>query len=118
LEKEDEDKKIQQQRTKDRLEWLALKRTQEAVKSKQKSNRQDNNNNQKDKLEKLEEKFKDYVPSVNLQYRDESGRDLTPKEVPRCNIVLQGAITAFPWKGNCKIKEGKKADQTAKRNDY
>ena len=35
----------------------------------------------KEKSKVLEDRFKDYTPDVQIQYTDEFGRNLTPKEV-------------------------------------
>ncbi len=38
------------------------------------------------RLKEIEERFKDYKPEVKLNYVDEFGRQVTPKEVRRRNL--------------------------------
>ena len=92
----------------DKEKWL-MQRQQEQLSLAQRRKRARKEGDRMDsaQIREIEEKFKDYKPTINLEYVDEDGRELTPKE------AYKQLSYHFHGKGPGKAKTDKKLRKLA-----
>lgn len=88
--------------------WLMKRqKEQEALPQRRKKAKKEGERMDYSQMREIEEKFKDYKPTVNLEYVDDQGRQLTPKE------AYKQLSYRFHGKGPGKAKTDKKLKKLA-----